>query len=319
MAVSPDGKWIATGGGYYKPELAARLTLWNAETGKQVRTWQGEGNTVMAVAFHPDRKTLAAGYGRYYGQEDATGDIRFFDVATGKETGEKLPGPVGGVNGLSFSPDGRRLAVAGYGCTDVWELATPRSTAKKQTLAGHSKWVYCVAFSPDGRWLATGSWDRTIVVRDAATLKVLTTIDGHRGFVYGLAFSPDGKMIAAAYENRSVKVWDVATGLELAAIHGHTDFVFTVAFHPDGKRIIAGDLGGKVKIWDVQATQPVVFSRHNGWVSRVAFSDDGKQVASESESKTCVREGWHGKSRGRDLPDLGSLHWPGDRSSDHDR
>ena len=181
VAISPDGKWIATGGGYYKPELAARLTLWNAATGKQVRMWRGEGNTVMAVAFHPDGKTLAAGYGRYYGQEDATGDIRFFDVATGKETGEKLPGPVGGVNGLSFSPDGRRLAVAGYGCTDVWELATPRSTAKKQTLAGHSKWVYCVAFSPDGRWLATGSWDRTIVIRDAATLKVLTTIDGHRG------------------------------------------------------------------------------------------------------------------------------------------
>ena len=133
VAISPDGKWIATGGGYYKPRTRRpvdALERIDRQAGLDVA--EEEGSTVMAVAFHPDGKTLAVGYGRYYGQEDATGDIRFFDVATGKEIGEKLPGPVGGVNGLSFSPDGRRLAVAGYGCTDVWELATPRSTSKKQ-------------------------------------------------------------------------------------------------------------------------------------------------------------------------------------------
>jgi WD40 repeat protein/serine/threonine protein kinase len=290
VAVSRDGKWIATGGGYYHPRIAARLTLWNATTGKQVCAWQAKGGTVMAVAFHPDGKTLAAGYGRYYGQENATGHIQFIDVEKRVAFGEKLPGPIGGVNGLSYSPDGRRLAVAGYGCTDVWDLATTRSTAVRRSLAGHTKWVFGVAFSPDGQRLTAGGWDRTIVIRDAATLEVITTIDGHRGYVYGLAFSPDGKTIAAAYENRSVKVFEVATGLELAAIHGHTNFVFSVAFHSDGKRIIAGDLDGKVKIWDVQVSQPVVFSRHNGWVSRVGFSEDGKRVVSDSESETCVRE-----------------------------
>jgi WD40 repeat protein len=293
VAISPDGKWIATGGGYYIPKLTARLILWNAATGEPVWVAPPEtGSVVRSVAFSPDGKSLAAGYGHYYGREGTKGQIRFWDVASGKEMDEKqLPGPVGGVFKLAFHPDGRRLAAAGYGCTDVWDLGPPPSDPKRRTLGGHTKWVYGVAFSPDRRRMATGSWDGTIKIRDAATLEELMPLRGNRGYVYGLAFSPDSRTLAAAYENHSVKLWDVETGGELAAFRGHTGFVWAVAFHPDGRRIVACDRGSRVKVWDVEGGQPVVFRQHTGWVSGVAFSEDGRRIASESESRLIERGG----------------------------
>jgi WD40 repeat protein/serine/threonine protein kinase len=287
VAVSPDGKWIATGGGFYNPRSAARLILWDAASGELVWKSEEDGTTVMSVAFHPDGKSLAAGHGRYYGQEATKGHVQFWDVASGKKIGEALPAPVGGVNELAFSPDGRRLAAMGYGCSDVWDLdrASPRVAARRRSLGGQNKWVYSGAFSPDGRRMATGGWDGSIRIRDANTLEELATLHGHRGNVYSLSFSPDSRTIAAGYENNSVKLWEVATGRELAAFHGHNGFVFAIAFHPDGRRIIAGDRDGRVNVWDVQTSQPIVFRGHTGWVSAVAFSADGRWIASESESE----------------------------------
>jgi WD40 repeat protein len=287
VAVSPDGKWITTGGGFYRPKIAARLILWNAVTGEPVWTKEEEGTTVMSVAFHPDGKSLAAGHGRYYGQDDTKGHVQFWDIPTGAKIGEVWPGPVGGVTQLAFRPDGRRLAAAGYGRIDVWDLdpASPRVAPRRRSLDGQDKWIYSVAFSPDGRRMATGSWDGSIKIRDANTLEEVATLHGHRGFVYSLTFSRDSRTIAAGYENNSVKAWEAATGRELAAFHGHNGFVFTVAFHPDGRRIIAGDLSGRVKVWDVRASQPIVFRGHAGWVSGVAFSADGRRIATESESE----------------------------------
>ena len=191
----------------------------------------------MSVAFSPDGKSLAVGYGAYSG--DQVGRVKVWDVASGTEI-KAFTGPRGGVNKVAFHPDGRRLAVAGSEVVEVWDLETAR---KLHDLKGHKKWVYCLAYSPDGKWLATGGWDRTVKLRDAATGVEALTIFAHEGFVLSLAFSPDSRNLVTTSEDRSVRLWEVPSGRRLAAFHGHTDFVRAVAFRPDGREVVTGERG----------------------------------------------------------------------------
>ena len=240
----------------------------------------------MSVAFSPDGKSLAAGYGRYSSQD--TGHVRLWDVATGTALGDKFAAVRGGVNSVSFHPDGRRVALAGFGHVEIWDMAT---RARLVDLPGHTKWVYCAAFSPDGTRLATGGFDQTVKLWDPATGAEVRTLYGHKSFVRGVAFSPDGKLLASVSEGKDVRLWEVATGRELATFHGHSSFRSAVAFHPDGRRIASGGADGTVKIWDVRRSRPVVFRGHTGWVTRVAFRRDGRRVASETGDELESRTG----------------------------
>src|SRR5262249_7289239 len=72
------------------------------------------------------------------------------------------------------------------------------------TYSGHSEPVYAVAVSPDGSLVATGSWDKTVKLFDAATGKEVRTFagpQGHTRMVLSLAFSPDGRTLASGAED----------------------------------------------------------------------------------------------------------------------
>src|SRR5439155_8299459 len=79
------------------------IILWDAESGKRIRTLKGHAKFPSQIDFSRDGETIAAG------QDDGT--VRFWSVG-GKETSE-LPGHTGEVRCVAYSPDGKLFASGG--------------------------------------------------------------------------------------------------------------------------------------------------------------------------------------------------------------
>ncbi len=80
-----------------------------------------------------------------------------------------------------------------------WEHAhlRQRFDETQMTLRGHTSAVSSVCFSPDGKRLASGSYDETVKLLDAATGKEVLTLKGHTQDVSSVCYSPDGKRLAS--------------------------------------------------------------------------------------------------------------------------
>lgn len=103
--------------------------------------------------------------------------------------------------------------------------------------------------------------------------------------VYDVALSPDGKRAAAANQDGSIYLLDTETRALLRVLRGHRDQVFTVTFSSTGL-LASGSWDGEVRIWDaVSGEQQAVLDKHAGAVHALAFSPDGRTLASASADK----------------------------------
>ena len=76
LAVSPDGKTLATAGG--SPSHEGEVKLWDLATGNLTADLKGHGAWVECVAFSPDGKTLVSAGGFWEGP----GEIKLWDLTT---------------------------------------------------------------------------------------------------------------------------------------------------------------------------------------------------------------------------------------------
>lgn len=238
---------------------------------------------VAAVAFDPGARRIAVGSYK---------SVHLMGLADRRWTAT-LPGHADLVRALVFSPDGRRLAVAGgpsgrFGEVKIWDVekASPKVVV---TIQGHTDTILAVAFSPDGATIATGGYDKVVKLWDVSTGKLVATLKEHQDAVYAVAFMPGGRQLVSAAGDRTLKVWDVATAKRIHTMSDALDSLYAVAVHPSGSVIAAAGADRTIRTWSWNAAAPPGESpgaltastfAHADAVLRLAYSPDGTTLVS---------------------------------------
>jgi len=275
VAWSPNGGLLASSGG-------GEVKVWDS-TGNKVLSWtfQIETDVEMWIAWSPDEKYLVTGrwdhldraikiWDATTGEETATAPAgsrpswspngQFLAIACGrtveiwdplnKEMALLLRGHKDRIYAVSWSPDGKRLASAGFdGLILVWDAMTGDNIL---ILRGHDpgKWIGTVAWDPDSKLLASGGFNQKVKVWDTSTGHELHSLDGHTGAVFSVAWAPDGRRIVSGSKDTTAKIWDAAQGQELLTLRGHSEEVSSVSWSPDGRCLATAGPDGQIKLWD---------------------------------------------------------------------
>jgi WD40 repeat protein len=298
VAFRPDGGHLAAGGGdgpwetSDRSRRAGEVRVWEVETGREVAALGGFAQAVTGLAYHPSGRRLAVAEGAIttQGALGRPGALSVWDPEAKARLWDGV-GHEGPLTAVAFSPDGGRLATAGWDrSVVVWDAEAGRAV---NTLVGHRDWVRAVAFAPDGRHLASGGSDSTVVVWDAATGRPARRLRGHTQGVTGVSYHPTTGRVASCSADKTVKVWDPAADPEARVLAGAGP-VTAVAFLPDGGLVSAGyaaTAGGDPRpaltVWD--PADGSVRGRAEGHTDRVlcvAVSADGRRVASGGRDRT---------------------------------
>jgi WD40 repeat protein/DNA-binding SARP family transcriptional activator len=315
LAWSSDGTRLASG------DWAGFLRLWDVSrrqpTGEPILAHTA---AVTAIVFTPDGRTVRT--------SSDDGAIKSWDAATGFPVGDALPvagdsgiafdvaggklvssivftltvqsaisgrllgppmeGHTATIHDAMFSPDGTRLASAGFdGTAVVWDIATGQPLYPP--LVGHDGRVLAVAWSPDGTMLATGGTDSAIFLWDATTGEALgAPLQGHSNWVRSLAWTPDGRRLISGDAGGKIVVWNAGDVRRLA---GHSSTVRGLAFSPDGRTLASGSFDQTVLLRDVSSGGELfpTLQGHENAVLNVAYSPDGRYLVSASAGGDLVR------------------------------
>jgi WD40 repeat protein len=323
LALTPDGSRLVTAG----PVPA--VTVWDSRPNPGVLTFvdgptsapiDSQERPSACIALSPDGRHVACAGGAL--------PIRVREIDTGRVIFD-FGGYSGSIHTIAYSPDGRDIAAGGSDkLIHIWDAKTCH---ERFTLRGNGGTIGRLAFSPDGKTLASVGLGGLLRVWQLESGLEQFHIDGDStGSV--VAFGPSGTMLAAD-GFRKLKLIDTRRNaiVRLAQNPVPDEVVITaLSFSADKNNLAASRTemaaactDGIVRIWNVadlgrdpSAPRPRLILRgHGGRVRCVAYSPDGRRLASAGDDGT-VRlwdpEGGHEvlTLKGHDRPVTGVVFSP---------
>lgn len=245
MAISNDGRWIATSGESW------RILLWDAFTHTQVAKGnhdsgggKAHAGPVECLAFSADATKLVSGAG------DTT--VAVWGVPTGEHFAGPFRGHLEGVTCVVFSPDGNRIASADTNDVRIQESDSGTLVLPVIDMSMSRAWALAWAPAPNDHLLYV-SYNNRIRGIDVTTGAVCLEWTAHALTITCIALSRDGQFIASSSNYaRTVQLWDTATQQECVPALQHGSSVRCVAISPDGSHVITGGEDSTVYVWPIR-------------------------------------------------------------------
>ncbi|KAB2348460.1 nSTAND1 domain-containing NTPase [Actinomadura rudentiformis] len=298
VAISRDGSALAM-----TTEKNRELQLWDLTDPTRVRpsgpAFASQSKGLILVAFSSDGGRIAVA------PSDYRDPVTLWDIRQRSEP--RLLGrfePRLAAGGLSFSGDGRMLAIhGGFKGTTLWDVSDPRNIRPASEPVGPA-FTSQVSFAPKGTILAvTGDRDSGVVLWDFRNPDSPDQVDSLIAGEYdtAMAFSPDGRMaVSGASDTGRITLWNLARlgrpqsyGPPFVGHHGKHLDVYALDMSRDGTMLATGGRDNTVGLWNIadraRPRRLGTLKGHTGdGVEGLAFSPDGKLLSSGDTEGTVI-------------------------------
>jgi WD40 repeat protein len=283
----PEGQTVISGGG-------DGLRLWNVKQGTELPGSPLKVGNIFKLAVSPDGNRIAIG------TQNPPNTLVLWEASAGVQP-LQVPAPAPPVRDVAFSPNGSRLAAAGFdNQVHIYESSS-RRFLKRFAVSGGDLLGLC--YLPRGKQILTARRDEGPAFGPGLTIQVWDVekaeeIDRKQFRIKGLsciAFSPGGERVLAAADDHSLVLWDIISGNELQQFHGHAAPVRCLAISPDGRRALSG--GGEpagvnpaedctVRLWELDKGKEIYRTDSlEGPVACVQCSPDGRIAAAGTDNR----------------------------------
>lgn len=240
-------------------------------------------------AAAPARQAAFSRDGQLLATSDASGAIIIRKTSNWKILNQ-LTHP-GGATSIAFSRDGTHLYSGGYDATvRDWDLAR-RVVAR--SFYGPRGTIWTLDVSANGTALAAAGEDALIRIWKLDRAGSPLTLRGHGRNVWDIRFSPDGAHLASGSFDNDARIWDATTGNALHVLKGHRQAIVGLDYSPGGTMLATGADDSTIRFWRASDGARLRVIENGKHVDKVAFSPDGRWLASGGHARGALGTLWH--------------------------
>lgn len=230
------------------------------------------------VAFAPTGNQLAVGHG------DMT--LRIYGAGLQLQRTLRQEGRAFPLQSVAYNPKGGSIAGgAENGRIIIWDL----KSGAQVSMTGHQRAVNHLAYNKAGTRLISTSDDDTVRIWDTATKKTVLTIKGNGVNLYGAEFSPDGTKVVVGTLGKGLCIYNASNGQLLKSFGGHYGGAQDASANATFTRAVSAGRDKRLAVWDLKTGNRISYlTGHQDYVIHVAYSPNGKWIASSSSDGTVI-------------------------------